>query len=74
MDHLVFQGTSSNEIFFMLMNKDFRALAQHYVPWPDRPCSEDEVIAMLRRRVARFPSPMASSVTPSAEGLPRPQR
>jgi fatty acid desaturase len=72
-DHLVFQGTSSNDIFFMLMNKDYRGLARHYVPWPDRPRSEDEVVAMLQRRVARFPSPVASGVTSSGEGLPRPQ-
>ena len=72
-DHLVFQGTSSNDIFFMLMNKDYRGLARHYVPWPDRPRSEEEVVAMLQRRVARFPAPVAGGVTSTGEGLPRPQ-
>ncbi|NML44491.1 fatty acid desaturase [Ramlibacter sp. G-1-2-2] len=54
-DHLVFRGISSNDIFFLLMGRDYRALARHYVPWPDRPRSEDEVVAMLRQRVARLP-------------------
>jgi fatty acid desaturase len=73
-DHLVFQDTSSNDIFFMLMNKDYRALARHYVPWPDRPRTEDQVVAMLRGRVARFPAAAASGVTPSVAAPPRPQR
>lgn len=52
-DHLVFQGTGANDIFFMLMFKDYKGLAKHYVPWPDRPRSEAEVIDLLRQRVAR---------------------
>ena len=72
-DHLVFRGIASNDIFFMLMNKDYGGLAKHYVAWPDQPRTQEEVIAMLRRRVSRFPSSTTSGVTPPAEGRPRPQ-
>jgi fatty acid desaturase len=54
-DHLVFQKTSTNDIFFMLMCKDFRALARYYVPLPGRTRSEAEIIRLLRERVAPFP-------------------
>jgi fatty acid desaturase len=72
-DHLVFQGTGSNDIFFMLMMKDYRALASHYVAWPDRPRTEEEVVAMLRQRVSRFASSATTGITLPAEGRPRPQ-
>lgn len=72
-DHLVFRGISSNDIFFLLMNRDYRALARRYVPWPDRPRSEEEVVAMLRRRVARFAASDGAVATAPAEGLRRPR-
>jgi fatty acid desaturase len=72
-DHLVFRGISTTDIFFLLMNKDYGALARHYVPWPDRSRSEQEVVDLLRRRVARFPAAADRVVTPSGAGLPRPR-
>jgi hypothetical protein len=69
----VFQGIASNDIFFMLMMKDYRALARHYVPWPGRPRSEEEVLAMLRQRVSRFAASASSGVTAPAEVRPRRQ-
>lgn len=49
--HLVFQGTSTNDIFFMLMFKDFKGLARHHVQLPNQPRTPDEVVALLRERV-----------------------
>ena len=56
-DHLVFQRTSTNDIFFMLMFKDFKGLAKHYVQLPGRPRSESEIIALLRERVRPIAQP-----------------
>jgi hypothetical protein len=37
----------------MLMQKDFRALAKHYVQLSRRPRSEEEIVRLLQERVAR---------------------
>ncbi len=62
-DHLVFQGTSTNDIFFMLMFKDFERLARHYVPWPNRPRTAQEVATLLRERVKPIIGPAGRCVT-----------
>jgi fatty acid desaturase len=54
-DHLVFRGLDTNRIFEMLMRHDYDRLARHYVAWPDRPRTHDQIVTMLRERVARHP-------------------
>ena len=55
MDSLVFRKIDYFEIFLMLMGKRYAKLASYYVQLdPEHPESEDEIIALIRRRLQRF--------------------
>jgi fatty acid desaturase len=55
MNSLVFRKIDYFEIFLMLMAKRHRKLASYYVELdPANPKSEDEVVALIQRRLRRF--------------------
>ncbi len=53
-DAIVFRGLDYYRVWFLLMTKQYRALARRCVDLADRGRSEEETIALLRRRAARF--------------------
>jgi hypothetical protein len=55
MDSLVFRKIDYFAIFLLLMTKRHHKLASYYVELdPANPKSEDDVIALIKRRVRRF--------------------
>lgn len=52
---VVFAGQNYMDVFFKLMRKRYDLLAQHFVDIDGRYDSDEEVIAMLKRRTARVP-------------------
>lgn len=53
-DALVFENIDFIGVWFLLMTKNYEKLAEHHVNLRDTPRPKDEVIALMKRRVARF--------------------
>jgi fatty acid desaturase len=53
---IVFQGIDFFGVWFLLMTKNYRALAKRYVNLEATPKSEAEIIALLKQRTARIPA------------------
>ncbi len=67
MNSLVFRKIDYFEIFLMLVTKRHHKLASYYVQLdPENPKSEDEVVALIKRRVRRFEPEELAALTASA--------
>jgi fatty acid desaturase len=53
---IVFQGIDFFGVWFLLMTKNYKALAKRYVNLEANPKSEAEIIALLKERTARIPA------------------
>jgi fatty acid desaturase len=53
---IVFQGIDFFGVWFLLMTKNYKALAKRYVNLEATPKREAEIIALLKERTARIPS------------------
>ena len=53
---IVFQGIDFFGVWFLLMTKNYKALAKRYVNLEATPKSEAEIIALLKQRTARIPA------------------
>ncbi len=52
---IVFRKLDFTVIWFLLMTKQYKTLARHYVQLnPDQPKSEEEIIALLKKRTTRI--------------------
>jgi len=70
---LVFDGIDLVGIWFLLVTRQHRRLARHFVRLPGAPArSDDEVIALFRRRLAPIrnwtPAPEARAAAGASNG------
>jgi hypothetical protein len=58
---VVFDGLDFGAVFFLLFRDRYDKLAEHFVDVGDNFRSDEEVIAFLRTRTARFPMPASAA-------------